>query len=128
MYIFGVECLKNVFNCEFLLISFLFSECFPFLYPNLENDALLCFECLLHVQYCIENYKMDLSVNSWCLHTFCMLSIDVDGLNHFPDDFEDLPKINESARYRRRERVTLSPRVSHMTFQLIHMYTTRVAR
>lgn len=36
--------------------------------------------------------------------------IDVDGLNHFPDDFEDLPKRNESARYRRRERVTLSPR------------------
>uniref|UniRef100_A0A8W8IUE7 Centrosome and spindle pole-associated protein 1 C-terminal domain-containing protein n=1 Tax=Magallana gigas TaxID=29159 RepID=A0A8W8IUE7_MAGGI len=36
--------------------------------------------------------------------------IDVDGLNHFPDDFEDLPKRNESARYRRRERFTLSPR------------------
>ncbi|XP_056018969.1 trichohyalin-like isoform X7 [Ostrea edulis] len=36
--------------------------------------------------------------------------IDVDGLNHFPDDFEDLPKRNESARYRRRERVALSPR------------------
>uniref|UniRef100_A0A8W8ISA6 Centrosome and spindle pole-associated protein 1 C-terminal domain-containing protein n=1 Tax=Magallana gigas TaxID=29159 RepID=A0A8W8ISA6_MAGGI len=34
----------------------------------------------------------------------------VDGLNHFPDDFEDLPKRNESARYRRRERFTLSPR------------------
>lgn len=126
MSIFGVECLKKKFNCEFLLISFLFSECFPFLYPNLENDALLCFE--MSAAYCIENYKMDLSVNSWCLHTFCMLSIDVDGLNHFPDDFEDLPKRNESARYRRRERVTLSPRVSHMTFQLIHMYTTRVAR
>ncbi|XP_078318364.1 uncharacterized protein LOC111120690 isoform X14 [Crassostrea virginica] len=37
--------------------------------------------------------------------------IDVDGLNHFPDDFEDLPKRNESARNRRRERVALSPRV-----------------
>lgn len=44
MYIFGVECLINVFNCEFLLISYLFFECFPLLYPNLENDALLCFE------------------------------------------------------------------------------------
>lgn len=58
-----------------------------------------------------------------------MVSIDVDGLNHFPDDFEDLPKRNESARHRRRERVTLSPRVScHMTFQLIHMCMIRVAR
>ncbi|KAK3091207.1 hypothetical protein FSP39_017968 [Pinctada imbricata] len=36
--------------------------------------------------------------------------IDVDGLNHFPDDFEDLPRRNESARYRRRERITVSPR------------------
>lgn len=128
MSIFGVECLKKKFNCEFLLISFLFSECFPFLTLTLRMMRCFVLKCLLHVQYCIENYKMDLSVNSWCSHTFCMLSIDVDGLNHFPDDFEDLPKRNESARYRRRERVTLSPRVSHMTFQLIHMYTTRVAR
>ncbi|XP_052690314.1 centrosome and spindle pole associated protein 1-like isoform X37 [Crassostrea angulata] len=42
--------------------------------------------------------------------------IDVDGLNHFPDDFEDLPKRNESARYRRRERVTLSPRVDSVGY------------
>ncbi|XP_056019003.1 centrosome and spindle pole-associated protein 1-like isoform X38 [Ostrea edulis] len=42
--------------------------------------------------------------------------IDVDGLNHFPDDFEDLPKRNESARYRRRERVALSPRVDSVGY------------
>ena len=36
--------------------------------------------------------------------------IDVDGLNHFPEDFEDLPKRNESARLRRRERFPVSPR------------------
>nr|XP_034312394.1 centrosome and spindle pole associated protein 1 isoform X10 [Crassostrea gigas] len=42
--------------------------------------------------------------------------IDVDGLNHFPDDFEDLPKRNESARYRRRERFTLSPRVDSVGY------------
>ncbi|XP_061182237.1 centrosome and spindle pole-associated protein 1-like [Saccostrea echinata] len=42
--------------------------------------------------------------------------IDVDGLNHFPDDFEDLPKRNESARYRRRERIALSPRVDSVGY------------
>ncbi|XP_062584637.1 centrosome and spindle pole associated protein 1-like isoform X7 [Saccostrea cucullata] len=42
--------------------------------------------------------------------------IDVDGLNHFPDDFEDLPKRNESARNRRRERIALSPRVDSVGY------------
>ncbi|XP_052075710.1 centrosome and spindle pole associated protein 1-like isoform X27 [Mytilus californianus] len=36
--------------------------------------------------------------------------IDVDTVNHFPEDFEDLPKRNDSARMRRRERLPLSPR------------------
>ncbi|XP_071151448.1 centrosome and spindle pole associated protein 1-like isoform X4 [Mytilus edulis] len=34
----------------------------------------------------------------------------VDTVNHFPEDFEDLPKRNDSARMRRRERLPLSPR------------------
>ncbi|XP_071151447.1 centrosome and spindle pole associated protein 1-like isoform X3 [Mytilus edulis] len=36
--------------------------------------------------------------------------LDVDTVNHFPEDFEDLPKRNDSARMRRRERLPLSPR------------------
>ncbi|KAL5017544.1 hypothetical protein ScPMuIL_007133 [Solemya velum] len=34
----------------------------------------------------------------------------VDGVNHFPDDFEDMPFRNTSARHRRKERYPLSPR------------------
>lgn len=36
--------------------------------------------------------------------------IDVDGVNHFPEDFEDLPIRNDSARARRRDRYPSSPR------------------
>ncbi|XP_060072577.1 centrosome and spindle pole-associated protein 1-like isoform X2 [Ylistrum balloti] len=32
--------------------------------------------------------------------------IDVENVNHFPEDFDDMPKRNDSARLRRRERVT----------------------
>lgn len=59
---------------------------------------------------------MDFFVNFWCLYTFCMFFIDVDGLNYFLDDFEDLFKRNEFVRYRRRERVIFSLRVSYMIF------------
>ncbi|XP_021345259.1 trichohyalin-like [Mizuhopecten yessoensis] len=32
--------------------------------------------------------------------------IDVENVNHFPEDFDDMPKRNDSARFRRRERAT----------------------
>ncbi|KAK3606135.1 hypothetical protein CHS0354_010764 [Potamilus streckersoni] len=36
--------------------------------------------------------------------------IDVDGVNHFPEDFEDIPRRNDSARNRRRDRIPITPR------------------
>lgn len=45
------------------------------------------------------------------LPMFNVFFIDTENINHFPEDFEDLPKRNESARLRRRDRITASPRV-----------------
>ncbi|XP_059151654.1 centrosome and spindle pole associated protein 1-like isoform X7 [Physella acuta] len=38
--------------------------------------------------------------------------VDVTGVGNFPDDFEDLPRRNDSARYRRRTRVPSSPKMT----------------
>ncbi|RUS81353.1 hypothetical protein EGW08_010885, partial [Elysia chlorotica] len=54
--------------------------------------------------------RRDMRSSSSQLHSNSAF-VEVNNLGHFPDDFEDLPKRNDSARYRRRNRLSSSPRV-----------------
>ena len=45
-----------------------------------------------------------------------VIHTDVDGVNHFPDDFDDIPRRNDTARARRRDRYPSSPRVGTFVF------------
>lgn len=61
----------------------------------------------------IRSFLLELFVLDFCRIFY--IPTDVDGVNHFPEDFEDLPMRNDSARARRRDRYP-SPRVCILEF------------
>ncbi|KAK3799419.1 hypothetical protein RRG08_009963 [Elysia crispata] len=54
--------------------------------------------------------RRDMRSSSSQLHSNSAF-VEVNNLGHFPDDFEDMPRRNDSARHRRRNRLSSSPRV-----------------